>query len=85
MKSRLCQIMNWAYDNLGQVASGQRCWQNGTTVAGQPFEHVFDNIGNRKPAGLDGDHECILNCVWPSYGPEKVEAAGQPAKAAVVA
>ena len=61
MKSRLCQIMNWAYDYLGQVTSGKRFRQDGTPVAGQQFEYAFDGIGNRKTAGQGGDHECISN------------------------
>ena len=57
MKNRLCQIMNRAYDNLGQAASGKRCWQDDTPVAGQPFEYAFDDLGNRKTAGRSGDHQ----------------------------
>jgi hypothetical protein len=53
--------MNWAYDNLGQMASGKRCWQDGTTVADQQFEYAFDDIGNRKTAGRGGEHKCIPN------------------------
>ena len=59
MKNRLCQIINWASDNLGQVASGKRCWQDGSPAAGQQFEYASDDIGNRKMAGRGGDHECI--------------------------
>jgi hypothetical protein len=51
--------MNWAYDSLGQVASGKRCCQDGTPVAGQQFEYAFDDIGNRKMAGRGRDHQCI--------------------------
>lgn len=61
LKNRLCQIMNWVYDNMGQVASGKCCWQDGTPVAGQQSEYAFDDIANRKTAGRGGDHECILN------------------------
>jgi hypothetical protein len=61
MKSRLCQIMNWAYDNLGQVASGKRCQHDDTPVAGQQFEYAFDDIAIRKTAGRGGNHECIPN------------------------
>jgi hypothetical protein len=43
--------MNWAHDNLGQVSSGKRSWQDGTPVAGQQFEYAFDDLGNRKAAG----------------------------------
>jgi len=31
----------------GQVTSGKRYWQDGTPVAGQQFEYVADDIGNR--------------------------------------
>ena len=45
----------WQYDNLGQVTSGKRVWSDGTSVAGQQYEYVFDNIGNRKSAASGGD------------------------------
>ena len=61
MKSRLCQIMNRAYDNLGQVTSGKRCWQDGTPGTGQQFEHAFDDIDNRRTVDRGGDHEWIPN------------------------
>jgi len=51
--------MNWAYDNLGQVASDKRCWQGGTPVAGQQFAYAYDDIGNRRTAGRGGDRQCI--------------------------
>jgi hypothetical protein len=51
--------MNWACDNLGRVASSRRCWQDGTPVAGQPFEYAFDDVGNRKMASRGRDHQCI--------------------------
>lgn len=43
----------WAftYDTLGQVASGKRYWSDGTNVAGQQLEYLFDDIGNRLSAG----------------------------------
>jgi YD repeat-containing protein len=34
----------YAYDNLGQVISGKRYWSDGTPVAGQQHEYVFDDI-----------------------------------------
>jgi hypothetical protein len=49
--------MNWAHDNLSQVTSGKRCWQDGIPVAGQQFECAFDDTGNRKTAGRSGDHQ----------------------------
>jgi hypothetical protein len=67
--------MNWAYDNLGQVASGQRCWQNGTTVAGQQFECAFDDIGHWRTAGRSGDRECV-----PNFGTFILECTGQKKK-----
>ncbi len=45
----------YTYDNLGQVVSGKRFWQDGTPVAGQQYEYGFDDIGNRKSAGMGGD------------------------------
>jgi hypothetical protein len=53
--------MNWRYDNLGQVPSGKRFWQDDIPAAGQQFEYAFDDFGNRKTAGQGGDHECIPN------------------------
>jgi hypothetical protein len=61
MKSRLCQIINWAYDNVGQVTSGKRFWQDGTPVGGKQFEYAFDDIGSRKTADRGGDHDSIPN------------------------
>ena len=49
--------MNWDYDSLGRGASGKRCWQHGTPVAGQQFEYTFDDIGNLKTAGQAEDHD----------------------------
>jgi RHS repeat-associated protein len=48
---------SWAYgyDPLGHVTSGNRFWPDGTPVAGQQFEYAFDDIGNRKTAGIGGD------------------------------
>ena len=45
----------YGYDNLGQVISGKRVWQDGTPVAGQQYEYTFDDIGNRKSASMGGD------------------------------
>jgi hypothetical protein len=59
MKSQLCLITNWAYDSLGQVASGKGLWKDGTPVAGQQFEYAYDDIGNRKMAGRGGDRGWI--------------------------
>ena len=63
--------MNWAGDNLGRVASSRRCWQDGTPVAGQPFEYAFGDVGNRKTTGRGGDYECILNSRTLSQGGKK--------------
>src|SRR5213592_1587550 len=40
---------------LGQVPSGKRYWSNGTNVAGQQFEYLFDDMGNRLSASSGGD------------------------------
>jgi len=47
----------WAYqyDPLGQVISGKKYWSDGTPVAGQQFEYLFDDIGNRKTTASGGD------------------------------
>jgi RHS repeat-associated protein len=45
----------YAYDNLGQVISGKRYWSDGTPVAGQQHEYVFDDIGNRTSAKSGGN------------------------------
>jgi hypothetical protein len=47
----------WAfgYDTLGQVTSGKRYWSDGTNVAGQQFEYLFDDVGNRLSASSGGD------------------------------
>jgi len=42
-------------DTLGQVTSGKRYWSDGTNVAGQQFEYLFDDIGNRLSASSGGD------------------------------
>ena len=53
----LADSTSWAYgyDNLGQVTSGRRSWQDGTPVAGQQFEYAFDDIGNRTGTAAGGD------------------------------
>jgi len=47
----------WAYqyDPLGEVISGKKYWSDGTPVAGQQFEYLFDDIGNRKTTASGGD------------------------------
>jgi RHS repeat-associated protein len=37
----------YSYDRLGQVTSGKKYWSDGTRVAGQQFDYVFDDIANR--------------------------------------
>ena len=61
MKSRLCQIISWVYDNLGRVSSGKRSWQFGTPVAGQQFEYAFDDLRDRETACRSRDHAFIPN------------------------
>ena len=46
----------YTYDPLGQVTSGKRYWNDGTTAAGQQFEYGFDDIGNRRSASSGGNH-----------------------------
>src|SRR5258708_10060018 len=45
----------YLYDVRGQVISGKRYWQDGTPVAGQQFEYVQDDIGNRTSTQVGGD------------------------------
>ncbi|PWU20969.1 MAG: hypothetical protein C5B50_02840 [Verrucomicrobia bacterium] len=45
----------FGYDSLGQVTSAKHYWIDGTPVAGQQFEHSFDNIGNRLTTRSGGD------------------------------
>ena len=37
----------YTYDKVGQVTSGRKYWPDGSPVAGQQFEYLFDEIGNR--------------------------------------
>jgi len=68
---KFCQIMNWAHDRLGQVASGKRFWEDRTPVADQPFEYAFGDVGNRKTTGRGGDYECVPNSGTLSQGGKK--------------
>ncbi len=45
----------YTYDKLGQVTSGRKYWPDGTPVAGQQFEYLFDEIGNRLRTGVGGE------------------------------
>jgi hypothetical protein len=45
----------YSYDNLGQVSSGKKYWPSTIPVAGEQFEYVFDDIGNRTTAKSGGD------------------------------
>jgi RHS repeat-associated protein len=45
----------YQYDSLGQVTSGKKYWSDWTPVAGQQFEYVFDDIGNRASTKSGGD------------------------------
>ena len=47
----------WAfsYDLLGQLTSGRRYWPDGAAVAGQQFDYVFDEAGDRLWAARGGD------------------------------
>jgi RHS repeat-associated protein len=56
-RSTLPDNSYWAYDydNLGQVTSGKKHWSDTSLVAGQQFEYVFDDIGNRTSTHAGGD------------------------------
>lgn len=45
----------YEYDQLGQVKSGKRYWNDHTPVAGQQFEYTFDDIGNRESTKAGGN------------------------------
>jgi RHS repeat-associated protein len=45
----------YGYDFLGQLNSAKHYWKDGTAVAGQQFENLFDDIGNRKTSSFGGD------------------------------
>jgi YD repeat-containing protein len=47
------------FDHLGQVVSGKRFWSDWAAVAGQHFEYVFDDIGNRTSTKTGGDETCF--------------------------
>lgn len=44
----------YGYDPMGQVTSGKKYWSDNTPVAGQQFDYVFDDIGNRQTTTRDG-------------------------------
>src|SRR5207248_1703614 len=46
---------NYNYDFLGQVITGHKYWSDNIPVAGQQFDYIFDDIGNRKQVKLGGD------------------------------
>ncbi len=45
----------YGYDSLGQVTSGHKKWSDTTPVAGQQYDYLFDDIGNRKTATANGN------------------------------
>jgi RHS repeat-associated protein len=45
----------YEYDELGQITSGKKYWEDGTPVAGQQFEYAYDDIGNRTSTKEGGD------------------------------
>jgi RHS repeat-associated protein len=45
----------YQYDPLGQVTGGLKYWGDQTPVAGQQFNHAFDDIGNRTQSKTGGD------------------------------
>ena len=88
---------NFVYDELGQVISGKRRWDNSNTnfVAGQQFEYLFDEIGNRvqsKSGGnVDGSNlrtsdylVNALNQVTNRTIPDKFDVIGSAASNALV-
>jgi len=45
----------YGYDPLGQVTNGWKFFPSGTRVAGQTFDYLFDNIGNRFQTQIGGN------------------------------
>src|SRR5207249_2885923 len=45
----------YRYDSLGQLTSGKHYWSDATPVAGQQFEYLYDDIGNRLQTKGGGD------------------------------
>ncbi len=41
---------------LAQLATGRKYWSDGTPVAGQQFEYVFDDIGKGSEKGQEKGH-----------------------------
>jgi len=41
----------YAYNGLGQLASGKKTWTNGVAVMGRQFEYAYDSAGNTVKAG----------------------------------
>lgn len=56
-KTQLRDLTEWNYgrDALGQLTSAKHSYPDGTFVAGQQFEYVFDSIGNRTSAKRGGN------------------------------
>jgi YD repeat-containing protein len=45
----------YGYDELGQVTSGRKSWEDGSPVPGQQFRYDYDDIGNRTQTEAGGD------------------------------
>ena len=45
----------YQYGSLGQLSSGKRSWSDQVPVAGQQFENVFNDIGDRTSTKEGGD------------------------------
>src|SRR5208283_4718650 len=45
----------YGYDPLGQVTNGWKFFSDGTRVAGQTFDYLFDTIGNRQQSQAGGN------------------------------
>jgi len=58
----------WAYgyDSIGQATAGKKYWSDTTPVAGEQFQYLFDDIGNRKTTDAGGD-QSGLNLRHASY------------------
>ena len=48
-------VVDYGYDDLGQLTNATRHWSDGQAVAGQQFAYGFDTIGNRLMTWNGGD------------------------------
>ncbi len=78
----------YQYDDLGQVTSAKKHWNDGTEVAGQQYGYQFDDIGNRKQSAVSGQPSAYtanaLNQYEQRTVPGHVDVTGLATNAATV-